>query len=73
MDAADKATVVAAIASGTSCNDDKQQRVRCSLRSAVSAAQQQHQHQQQGMPVKVMLTFRLSERGLVLFLRPEMQ
>jgi hypothetical protein len=72
MDAADKATVVAAIASGTSCNDDKQQRVRCTLRSSVSAAQQQQQQQQQqGITVKVMLTFRLSERGLVLFVRQE--
>jgi PAS domain-containing protein len=74
MDAADKATVVAAIASGTSCNDDKQHRVRCTLRSPSSPAQQQRQQrqqQQQGMPVKVMMTLRLSERGLVLFLRPE--
>ena len=66
MDAVDKATVIAAIAIGTSCSDDTQHRVRCTLRSPVSAYQQQ----QQGMHVRVMLTFRLSERGLVFFIRP---
>jgi len=71
MDAADKATVVAAIATGTSCSDT-QHLVRCTLRSPSSAAQQQQQRQQQQRkPVKVMLTFRLSERGLILFIRLE--
>jgi hypothetical protein len=75
MDVMDKATVVAAMATGTSCSDGTQHHVRCTLRSPLSAAQhQQHQHQQkqqQGMLVKVIVTFRLSERGLVLFIRPE--
>jgi hypothetical protein len=70
MDAADKATVVAAIATGTSCSD-AQHLVRCTLRSPSSPAQQQQQQQQQRKPVKVMLTFRLCERGVVLFIRPE--
>ena len=74
MDAADKATVVAAIGKSTSCSDDTQHQVRCTLRCPCSATQQRQQQQQQGgMPVKVMLTFRLSERGLVLFIRPEVR
>ena len=70
MDAMDKATVVAAIATCTSCSD-KQHLVRCILRSPSSGAQQQQQQQQQQRkPLKVVLTFRLSERGVVLFIRP---
>jgi len=45
MDAADKATVVAAIATGTSCSDT-QHLVRCTLRSPSSPAQQKQQQQE---------------------------
>jgi len=77
MDAADKATVVAAIATGTSCSDT-QHLVRCTLRSPSSVAQQKQQQQQQQRdqqqrPMKVELTFSSSNRGLILFLRPEVQ
>jgi len=80
MDAADKATVVAAIATGTSCSDT-QHLVRCTLRSPSSVAQQKQQQQQQQReqhkldqqqrPMKVELTLSSINRGLIIFLRPE--
>jgi hypothetical protein len=82
MNAQDKADVVAAIGVCIFCKDATR-RVHCTLSSPGSPyalqpreAMQQHQdpqhyQQQQQETVRADLTFRSSERGVVVFLRPE--